>query len=460
MDSQGTFTQQGDQALKKVTILGAGVSGLSASYHIGHDKCVLYEAGDHYGGHCHSIVRDGFTWDDGPHVNFGSYENVADLFRNGNEVLEFIPVMSNYFRGHFIDHPAQSNLYQVPEPLRTKCLESFLATRAPEGSQPQPKNYREWLHQAFGPVFADTFPAAYTRKYWTTDPINLGPDWVAFPSARLPRRTTGNRPTRVYNPSVEDVTQGSKGPLGRSTHYVKDFRYPSQGGFVAFFKKLAQGAHIEYRKSLTWINFRKREMGFSDGSRATYEKLVSTIPLPVLIKCSQDAPADVHEANSVLRCTNFLLVEVGANHPTKRQEHWMYVYDEDKYSVRISVTERFSPNNAPAGHTGLSVEVYGSPYRPLPTDHQAVAKKVQEELVEMGLIESLESVVSSHVRFVPWANVIFDHDRQGALDRVMGFLGDHGVSCLGRYAEWEYLMTHDCVVASKQIAQKLLKEIA
>ena len=138
----------------------------------------------------------------------------------------------------------------------------------------------------------------------------------------------------------------------------------------------------------------------------------------------------------------------------------MYVYDEDKYSVRISVNERFSPNNVPAGHTGLSVEVYGSPYRPLPTDHQAVAKKVQEELVEMGLIESLESVVSSHVRFVPWANVIFDHDRQGALDRVMGFLGDHGVSCLGRYAEWEYLMTHDCVVASKQIAQKLLKEIA
>ena len=452
---------EGGLQVKKATILGAGVSGLSASYHVGHEQCIIYEASNQYGGHCASEIRDGFTWDDGPHVNFGSHENVAELFGEGvnNEVLEFIPVMSNYYQGHYIDHPAQSNLYQVPEPLRAKCLKSFLETRAPEGSQPQPKNYKEWLHQAFGPVFADTFPAAYTRKYWTTDPVNLGIDWVAFPSARLPRRTSGSGPTRVYYPSAQDVTDGSQGPLGRSTHYVKDFRYPSRGGFGAFLRKLADGAHINYQKSLQWINFSKREMGFADGTRTTYDKLVSTIPLPVLIQCAQDAPAEVHDANAKLRCTNFLLVEVAANHPTKRQEHWMYVYDEDKLSVRISVTERFSPNNAPPGTTGISVEVYGSPHRPVPTDHKEVARRVQLELIEMGLIDSIEAIMSTHVRYVPWANVIFDHDREPALRKIMGFLESHGVLTLGRYAEWEYLMTHDCVVASKQVAQKVLSDI-
>ena len=44
----------------------------------------------------------------------------------------------------------------------------------------------------------------------------------------------------------------------------------------------------------------------------------------------------------------------------------MYVYDEDKLSVRISFTEKFSPNNAPPGKTGIQVEVYGSEYRPVP----------------------------------------------------------------------------------------------
>ena len=34
----------------EVTILGAGISGLSTSFHIGHDRCQIYEAKPHYGG--------------------------------------------------------------------------------------------------------------------------------------------------------------------------------------------------------------------------------------------------------------------------------------------------------------------------------------------------------------------------------------------------------------------------
>jgi protoporphyrinogen oxidase len=445
--------------LKTATILGAGVSGLSTSFHVGHDRCVIYEAQDHYGGHSWSEPREGFTWDDGPHVNFGAYENVAELFGDGAaEVLEFVPVMSNYFRGHFIDHPAQSNLYQVPEPLRSQCVSSFLDSRTSEDA-PEPRNYQDWLHQAFGPVFAETFPAAYTRKYWTTDPSNLGVDWLGFPSARIPRRSGAQKRGRVFYPDVRDVVNGAKGPLERSTHYVKSFRYPARGGFVAFLRKLAAGARVQYNRRVVAVNFTKRQLVFADGERTTYDTLVSTIPLPVLIGCSEDAPADVRQANSLLRCTNFLLVEVTANHSTRREEHWMYVYDEDKLSTRISITERFSPHNAPPGMTGISVEVYGSSYRPVPSDHGDVARRVVLELVEMRLVDTPEAVTSVQVRYVPWANVIFDHDRRSALECINNFLESVGVSCLGRYAEWEYLMTHDCVVGSKQIAQRVLSAI-
>ena len=447
--------------MKKVAILGAGISGLSTSYHIGHEKCIIYEATLHYGGHTYSETRDGFVWDDGPHVAFGKNRYVHDLYAESvnQEFLEFEPIMSNYFHGHWIDHPAQSNLYQIPEPFRTECLKSFLEARSRDDTQPPPTTYQEWLYQAFGRAFADTFPAAYTRKYWTTDPVNLGVDWIEFPSAKLPRRMGAKRITRVYYPAIQDVKDGFKGPLGRSTHYVTSFRYPSRGGFLSFLRKLADGAQIRYGKTLETINFSKRHLRFSDGTEANYDILVSTIPLPVLIRCSEDAPADIHEAGSILRCTNFLLVNVAANHPTKRKDHWIYVYDKDKLSTRISFTERFSPNNAPVSTTGISVEIYGSEYRPLPTDHEDVARKVQLELVEMGLLESLTAVRSVHVRFVPWANAIFDRNRQPALNKIVPFLDSHSVTCLGRYAEWEYLMTHDCVMASRQVAEKILQQI-
>jgi protoporphyrinogen oxidase len=444
--------------VNKTTILGAGISGLSTSYHLGHDRCIIYEASDHYGGHTSSEVRDGFTWDDGPHVNYGKNEYVRKLFAESvnQDVLEFSPIIRNYFRGHFIDHPAQSNLYQIPEPLRTQCLDSFVAARSNGHTAVLPRNYREWIDTAFGPVFAETFPAAYTRKYWTTEPRNLGTDWLEFVAAELPRRS--RQETRIYYPSIEDVKASYYGPLPRSTHYTNTFRYPVRGGFLAFLRKLADGANVQYRKELTRISFYRKELEFSDGFRTGYDRLVSTIPLPVLVGCSQDAPDEIKDAAAQLSCTSILLIEVTANHPAKRDDQFLYVYDEDKLSTRISVTERFSPNNAPPHMTGISAEVYGSPYRPLPQDREEAARKVQAELVEIGLIESLESITSVRVRDIPYAQVIFDHNRRPALDKINSFLDEAGVWRLGRYAEWDYLMTHDCVMASRQIADNILRD--
>lgn len=426
----------------RCTILGAGLAGLSTSFHIGHDNCIIYEAKPYYGGLIYSEIREGYTWDVGPHISFTKSEYVRNLFAESvNQEFEELEVSAgNYFRGHWIDHPAQSNLYQIPEPLRTECLNSFLQARSREATQPQPANYQELLYQAFGRVFADTFPAAYNRKVWTVAPINLGVDWIG---------------PRVFYPSVQDVKDGFKGPLDRATHYVTTARYPSRGGFISFARKLAYSARIYYGKTLETINFSKRQIGFSDGTQSDYHTLVSTVPLPTLINCAKDIPDEVREAASLLRCTNLLLVEIAANHQQNSKYDWIYVYDEDKLSTRISFIEGWSPNNVPDSTTGIQVEVYGSVYRPLPTDRKEVTRKVQLELVEMGLLESLEAVISVHVRHVPWANVIFDHNRQAALDTVNAFLDSFGVMRAGRYAEWQYLWTDDCVLSGQRVAETI-----
>jgi protoporphyrinogen oxidase len=428
--------------MKQVTILGAGISGLSASFHFGHQDCLVYEAKPHYGGHVFSFVRDGFTWDDGPHVLFTDSDYVKQVFAEGvdGEFEERVPEVTNYYQGHWIDHPAQSNLYQIPEPLRSQCLESFLASRS-EGLK-KPANYEEWLHQAFGRVFADTFPAAYTRKYWTTEPVNLGTDWIG---------------ARVYYPSVDDVKGGYKGPLGKSTYWVKRFRYPSRGGFLPFVRKLGDGARIEYGKTLEKINFAKRRMLFAGGFQTDYETLVSTLPLPVLIRCAEDAPDQVREAAEQLRTTQLYLVDIAARHPAKLKHHWVYIYDEDKLGTRVTMMENLSPHNVPPSCTGMSVEVCGSAYKPLPPDRDEVVRTVKDELIEMGLLESSEAVISANLRYVPWGQVIFDHNRKPALQTINQFLDSVGVIRVGRYAEWKYAMTHDCVLRGKQEAEKFIK---
>jgi protoporphyrinogen oxidase len=145
----------------------------------------------------------------------------------------------------------------------------------------------------------------------------------------------------------------------------------------------------------------------------------------MLIGVAEAAPA-VRDAAAQLRCTNLFLIEVAARHPSKREDQWLYVYDEDKLTTRISITEKFSPHNAPPSYTGLLVEVYSSAYRSLPTARAEVARRVQRELVEIGLLENLDAVLSVHVRFVPWGQVIYDHNRRPALDILEPFRSRRG----------------------------------
>ena len=74
----------------------------------------------------------------------------------------------------------------------------------------------------------------------------------------------------------------------------------------------------------------------------------------------------------------------------------------------------------------------------------------------MGLIENEEAVISMKVRHSPWGQVIFDHNRRPALEKINAFLNKFGVICVGRYGQWGYLMTHDCVLNSRDAAERIV----
>jgi protoporphyrinogen oxidase len=446
-------------------ILGAGLAGLSASYHLGHESCLILEKNLHVYGHLHTEFRGGYTWDQGPHVSFTKHDYVKQLFAAGTdgEFDEYEVKTANYYQGAWIDHPAQSSLYQVPEPLRSECLASFLASRQTADLAP-PADYAAWLERAFGPVFASTFPAAYTRKYWTREPRDLTTDWVGG---------------RVFLPKVEDVLAGARGPLDRQTHYITTVRYPKKGGYQRFASKIAAGARVRLGAEVVRIDLVDRKVWTASGECYPYTRLINTLPLPIFVALCVQATPSVREAAAALSCSQLLLVNVTAPHPTMRAENWMYVYDEDKYSTRINCTEKLTANNAPAGRTGVQVEVYFSRHRPLGESPEKIAAAVKDELVEMGLIDPKvhdSGGVGHHITYAPWANVIFDHDTKPALNTIWSWLEHYGqcreaddlhpltdwnvknklmageVVMAGRFGQWKYYWTDDCVLRGKSLA--------
>jgi len=448
-------------------ILGAGLSGLSVSYHLGHEKCLLLERNMHAYGHLHAEFRDGFTWDQGPHVSFTKHDYVRNLFaesvgENGYEIHQV--KTANYYKGSWINHPAQSSLYQIPEPLRSECLASFLSSRSENGPDEKKRdNYQEWLDEAFGPVFARTFPGAYTRKYWTRSPQDLSTDWVG---------------ARVFYPEIEDVIAGSKGPLDKETHYITKVRYPKKGGYQSFARILAEGARIRYGSEVCRIDLAEKKVWTADGICYPYSRLINTLPLPTFIALCVQASPETREAAAALSCSQLLLVNVTAPHPTLRSENWMYVYDEDKFSTRINCTELLSSANAPQGYTGVQTEVYFSRHKPLETSPATIAEMVKLELAEMGLIDAdmlADGMVQHSLSYASWANVIFDHETKPALKIIWEWLEGYGLErepaelqplpdwinqearpggdlvMAGRFGQWKYYWTDDCVLRGKLI---------
>ena len=450
-----------------VVILGAGLAGLSASFHINNQNCIIFEKNNYATGHIHSENINGFTWDEGPHVSFTENEYVKNLFSESvdNDLLEYPVKTVNYFEGAWISHPAQTNLYAVPEPLRSECLADFLKARFSYEDNFVPQNYQEWLNYSFGETFTNTFPAAYTRKYWTTNPSLLTTDWVG---------------KRVFFPKIDQVKEGYIQPLKEETHYIKKIRYPNNGGFMSFAQKLLTNSNINLRHELQSIDFDNRQIVFTNGETVKYQRLINTIPLPLLIAKS-NAPGHIKEAASNLNCSSVLLVNVTANHQTARPENWIYVYDEDKYSTRINCTELLSPNNAPPRKTGIQVEVYFSAYKPKVETDDIIAQKVMIELIEMGLVRDIESIETYHTKWVQWANVIFDHKRIENLDIVLNYLVPYGLKreeddldsmtnwtekistnqnlgdiiLAGRFGQWKYYWTDDCVLRGKFISENI-----
>ena len=57
---------------------------------------------------------------------------------------------------------------------------------------------------------------------------------------------------------------------------------------------------------------------------------------------------------------------------------------------------------------------------------------------------------------MPYANVIFDHDRAPALEIVHGYLDEVGIAWAGRYGEWGYQWTDESFVSGERAVDRVL----
>ena len=431
--------------MPNMVVLGSGMAGLGAAYKL-HGEGItpsLYDKNAYHGGHTSSVRYDNkFIFDLGPHISFTKDTRIQDLLADAvDQQYETVQIhLNNYWRGHWPTHPVQLNLHGLPEDVIIKVIENFVEERG----RPEPpiKNYADWLVASFGQTFAELFPMQYTRKYHTTTAENMTTDWLG---------------PRIYRPNLEEVLRGAISRTPPNVHYITHFRYPTHGGFVSYLKKFVPLANLKLGHQLASIDPKSRQLSFSNGHVTKYDGLVSSVPLPDLLRMIEGAPREVVDAAGRLACSTCVLVNVVVNRSDLSAAHMSYFYDEDICFSRLSFPHMLSANNIPEGMGSIQAEVYFSEkYKPLTGKPEDWIEPVVADLRRCGILRDSDTIVFRGSWLLRYANVIFDLDRPVALRTVHTYLNDIGIAYCGRYGDWGYMWTDESFKSGELAAEKAL----
>ncbi|WP_321328351.1 FAD-dependent oxidoreductase [uncultured Ilyobacter sp.] len=429
---------------KDIVILGAGISGISASYHLKEKNIssVVFEKNSSWGGLLDNFEINGFRFDRFVHLSFAVDEHVKDIFAKSTDFYTHIPDPFNYYKGYWIKHPAQNNLYPLPSNEKNKILADFKKRKKKDISEI--KNYDEWLRVQFGDYFAENFPIKYTKKYWTVPAKDLETKWVG---------------KRLYTPSIEEVEKGCETDDTPVTYYAKEMRYPKKGGYKSFLKSMVNDLDIRLNKEVLKIDLNSRHIYFSDGTHHKYDKLISSLPLPEICKLIEGIPEKVVSASEKLLCTSGYLVSLGFNKPDIPKNLWFYIYDEDILSARVYSPSLKSPENSPVGCSSLQAEIYFSKYKDITLSEEEILQHTIDKLIKMKIFEEKDLVVKN-IKKEDYANVVFDHKIYENRKIVLDFLKKMGIISVGRFGEWKYLWSDQSLISGQMGADKLIKEMS
>lgn len=422
----------------QIIILGAGIAGLGAAYKLrcSNKPCIVLEKDDTYGGLCGNFTIDGFRFDRFVHFSFAKDEEVNRIFSKGSpDIYRHIPNAYNIYKGVWIKHPAQNNLYPLSQEIKDAVVKDFL-TRPADVDSSQITNYDQWLRLQFGDYFAELFPIPYTKKYWMTEAKDLETKWM------------GSREgSRLYQPSVDEVIQGCQSADTPVTYYSKEMRYPKKGGFKQYLAALVNEKDIRYNEEVMKLSSKDKTLRTASGAEYTYSRLISSLPLPMVMNMLTDVPEEVLSAARQLRCTCGYQISVGLKTKNIPPYLWWYIYDEDTLPARIYSPSLKSSENCPEGCSSLQMEVYCS--HDEYTQEDMLTRSVGK-LISLNIIKE-EDILFTDVRFEPYANVIFDHNVYEARKIVRNYLSLIGIETIGRFGEWGYLWSDQSLMSGLRV---------
>ena len=440
-----------------ILIIGAGPAGLSCAVKLAdHGTPVhVFEASPHVGGLTRSLSLWGQTVDLGPHRFFSSDRIVNEHWRRfvggGFTLVNRLTRIlydRRLFRYPIEPRDAFHNL-DLADVARSIASYGYRRLRP----IPSPKTFEDWVTNRFGSHLFALFFKTYSEKVWGIPCARIDADWAAQRIKKL-----------SLTEAVKSAVLGNRG--GHKT-LVDQFAYPTGGAGVVY-QRMAE--HVRAKGGQVQLSAPVRQvlqdetgavcgLELQDGSRHLSPRVVSTMPLTLMVKGLRGVPAEVQQACDRLRFRNTVLVYLEVDSPSLFPDNWIYVHAPEVQHGRITNFRNWSPSLSGGRPTTiLCMEFWCFDQDALWTrDDAALGAQAERELRQVALLPPGRQVLGTHVVRLQRSYPVYEVGYAEHLRRVQAWVDQvPGLLAIGRYGAFKYNNQDHSILMGLLAATELL----
>ncbi len=429
-----------------VTVVGAGVAGLTIAYQLGrrgYDVTVV-EKNDVVGGLARTWHYGDFHFDVGPHRFHTENPRVAAFIREvlRQDALEISRSSGARMFGKVHEWPLRpSVLLSMPYSVMFRCSVDLVRRSRAFGD-----SFEADVLNKYGPTLYEIFFRPYTEKFLFYSPAELHRDWA---------RAGVNRAVIDKRASADTLWSLLKTTL-LPKPVETTFLYPPTG-VGRFSDRLAEliaghGGRVLVGRTVDGVDAAGgRIRGITaGGERIPCDNLVWTAPITMLDRFLGLTGFDLEFLSTI-----FFNVEVSK--PLTRRYQWTYHGGDEVFS-RVSAPAAFASTTAPAGCSGLCVELTCREGDDRWSHPERFESAVLNDLVRTGTIGALEDVQAVHIERVPNTYPIYKLNYLTQLTANLRTLGQYrNLLLAGRCGRFWYNNMDHSIGQGLTMADKILR---
>ena len=433
--------------MARVVILGAGLTGLSAAYHLeqqGIFDYKIFEKNSSAGGLLRSFSQDGFTFDFTGHLLHISNDYFKSFLNKIVSLDSFLYINRKaaiHSHNTMVPYPFQMNLHGLPPQVIYECIEGFINRPV---SRKKPTTFPEWVQKYFGSGIGKHFFYPYNSKILAYDLKKVHPAWTG----RFVPKT-----------SLKAMIEGAVAPAEeRNAGYNSYFYYPKKNGIETIITGLLKHVKnpVQTGYEAEHIDPIKKIVYFSNGSSEKYDTLMSTMPLDTLLKKSSwQARSNLKSTSKKLHCNTVLNFNMGFNVPDISSKHWLYFPEKKYLFYRVGFWNNICKQSTPKGMSAIYGETSFIPgSKSKQQMHNHYQKAIQQALTFLKLSE--KNIVTEKHLVLPHAYVIYDAWREKNLKKLHKQLEEYQILSIGRFGEWKYSSMQEAVLDGQKAADHVV----